>query len=901
MNSSHAADVTKWKRINALLLEALCLPQDQRQQWLETVLPEHSDVMPQLRALLDRVSAETDDFMKRPVATVWAQALGENTVADGADQQIGPYRLLRELGIGGMATVWLAVRADGVPQRQVAVKLPLSRWAPGVADRLKQERDTLAALEHPNIARLYDAGTTAGGRPYLAMEFVDGQPIDIFAHEQKLSVQARLELFQQVLRAVAYAHGRLIVHRDLKPSNILVTRQGSVRLLDFGAAKLLCDEGPQDSALTREVGRALSPDYAAPEQILGGAITVASDVYSLGVVLFELLTGQRPYSLRRQTMATLESAIIAANAPLASSIVSEDRRLCRELRGDLDNIIAKALKKLPTERYGTVAELAADLRCWLNYEPVSARRDSVVYRARKFVRRNRVGVAAGLLVFAALALAAVVTTAEMFDARKQRDEARLQAKRAEAEARFTNLVMEQSGPGGRPLTREEILDRSVELLDQQYGNDPRFIANALIPISGRYMDRGNTAKEMAVLEKAESIARRISDPVLLIDVQCNTVETELSMGRLDRAEQRMSEARVLLAHTPETPLRTRIVCVHAEATLADARGDRVAAVERIETAIAMQEREDRTSSTYRYLLSHAQGLYLHAGRPQEAYATVEKTLSLLKMTDANDNEAASGAFHNQSVALSQMGEIRAALSRERESLSLTSAKEDEAVSPVVATVMGRLSTRLNLVSEGEAWAERAVATARADGNVSALIFALAALAEASAYADHISQAGDVAQDAARLLTPTGDPRERMAADRALTLVALKRMDLRVAEVAAASLLGDLGYPDRQKVRTAQSADVQLLLAGRVALAAGRAGDAAQLTADALEIANSLARNPQQSATVGEARLLLARALLATGDTGGARAAIQGAASALRAGLTPEHPLALEAAALEAKL
>ncbi len=901
MISSQAADVPKWRRINALLLEALGLPQDQRQRWLESISTEHSDVIPQLRALLERVTAETDDFMKRPVSAVWAQALGDSTDADMADQLVGPYRLLRELGIGGMATVWLAVRADGVPQRQVAVKLPLSRWARGVGERLEQERDTLAALEHPNIARLYDAGTTAGGRPYLAMEFVDGQPIDRFAKEQALSVRARVELFQQVLHAVAYAHGRLIVHRDLKPSNILVTRQGSVRLLDFGAAKLLCDEGPKDSALTREVGRALSPDYAAPEQILGAAITVASDVYSLGVVLFELLTGERPYVLKRHTMAALEEAIIAADPPPASAIVSDDRRRCRELRGDLDNIVAKALKKEPLERYGTVAELAADLRCWLDHAPISARPDSVVYRARKFVRRNRVGVAASVLVFASLAVAAGVTTSEMFDARRQRDEARLQAKHAEAQERFTNLVMEQSGPGGRPLTREEMLDRSVELLDQQYGNDPRFIANALIPISGRYMDRGNTAKELAVLEKAESIARRLSDPVLLIDVQCNTVETELAMGRLDRAEQRMDEARALLARTPQTPLSKRIVCVHAEATLADARGDRGTAVERIETAIAMQEREDRTSATYRYLLSHAQGLYIHAGRPQDANATVEKTLSLLKMTDANDNEAMSGALHNQSVALSQMGELRAALSRERESLALTSGNEEGSVSPVVATVLGRLSTRLNLVAEGEAWTERAVASARADGNVSALIFALAALAEARAYAGHLDLAGQAAQDAARLVTPTSDPRERMAAERALTLVALKRVDLQAAEVAAESLLRDVGYPDRQKVRGSQSADMQLLLAARVALEAGRPGDAAQLTAEALEIATSLARDPQQSATVGEARLLRARALSATGDPDGARAAIRGAASALSAGLTPEHPLALEAAALEANL
>lgn len=902
---SSVADLPRWQRLNALLQEALVQPQEQRQAWLDRVGPEHQDLLPLLSALLSRGAAETNGFMSRPVTGVWAQALGA-VAADPAGerpgQDIGPYRLLRELGMGGMGTVWLAERTDDGPQRQVAVKLPLHGWARGVAERLEQERDTLAALEHPNIARLYDAGVTATGRPYLTMEFVDGLPIDAFAAEHNLSVRARLELILQVARAVAYAHGRLIVHRDLKPSNILVTRQGDVSLLDFGAAKLLRDDGPQDSALTREAGRALSPDYASPEQIRGEAITVASDVYSLGVVVFELLTGQRPYRLQRHSTAALEAAIAEAEIPLPSSIVTDDRKLCREIRGDLDNIVAKALKKAPQERYNTVSAFADDLRRWLDYEPVSARPDSVPYRVGKFVRRNRVAVAASAFVFIALTLAATVTTVEMFEARKQRDEARAQEKRAEAEERFANMVMEQSGPGGRPLTREEMIDRSVELLDQQYTNDPRFIAAALIPISGRYMDLGNTTKELAVLQKAESIARRLADPMLLINVQCNTVETEVAKGRLDRAEQRMSEARALLARTPQTPLNQRIDCVHADATLADARGENATAVRRIETAIALQERGDRTDRTYRALLSHSQALYLHAGRPKDAYAAVERTLVLLKATDARNGEAFSGAMHNQSVALSQMGEVQAAFAREREAVTLITGDDlNHPVDAVIATVFGRLFTRLDRPAEGEVWEERAVAAARAGGNVGAQIFALAALAEAQAGAGHTALASGSADEAARLLSSTGAPRERAAVERARAVVALKQNDLAGARVAAASLIDAIGYPDPARVRTAQAADTQLLLAARIALEAGQVRYAAKLTADALQIASGLARDPGQSATVGEARLLLARALYAQGDSTGARRALHGAVPALAAGLAADHPLTLEAAALEASL
>jgi serine/threonine-protein kinase len=901
MTSPFLADLPRWRRINTLLKEALALPRDQHEQWLDGVR-EQADVAPLLRALLARQAVETDAFMGRSVAAVWAQAVGPSAAGEAPGQHIGPYQLLRELGKGGMGTVWLAQRADGVPQRQVAVKLPLSGWARGVAEGLEQERDTLAALEHPNIARLYDAGVTAAGRPYLAMEYVDGLPIDIFAAEHRLTVRARLALFRQVAGAVAYAHGRLIVHRDLKPTNILVTPDGDVRLLDFGAAKLLRDHEPQDSALTQETGRALSPDYASPEQIHGESITVATDVYSLGVVLFELLTGRRPYSLQRHSTAALEAAIVEAEVPLPSSVVAHDRKLRRELRGDLDNIVAKALKKSPQERYGTIGVFADDVQRWLDHEPVSARRDSITYRLGKFVRRNRVAVAAGTLVFAALTVAATVTTSEMFEARKQRDEARVQAKHAQAEERFANMVMEQFGPGGRPLTREEMLDRSVQILDQQYGNDPRFVAEALIPISDRYMELGNTDKELAVLQRAESIARRLADAVLLIDIQCNMVETELDKGRIDRAQQHMNEARTLLANTRNVQLKPRIDCIHAEATLADARGDRATAVERIETAIALQERADRTDRTYRDLLSHAQVLYLYAGRPKDAFAVIEKTLRVLEATDAKNGEALSGAIHNQSLALIQMGEVRAALARERDAVAITTGNDaDRPVAALMAQMLGRLYTRMNRAAEGEAWAERALTAARAGGNVGAQVVALAALAEAHAEAGHIEQASASADHAARLLNPSSNPRERTAATRARALVALKRNDIDGADIAAAALLDAIGYPDMEKVRTAQSADMQLLLAARVALKGGQSHYAERLAADALELASGLARDPQGSAAVGEARLLLARALHAQGETESARTSIRGAARALGAGLSSDHPLTIEATGLEARL
>jgi eukaryotic-like serine/threonine-protein kinase len=897
------ADVPRWRRLNTLLREALELSQDQREAWLSRRPPGEKDLLPLLRTLLARDAAvETDHFMRRSADSVWTQALvGTDSTTSRA--LVGPYRLIREIGTGGMGTVWLAERADGTLQRLVALKLPLYGWAPGVAERLQQERDALASLEHPHIARLYDAGTTPeGGRPYLAMEFIDGSPIDAYARDHGLSVRERVQLVLQVSSAVAYAHGRLIVHRDLKPSNILVTGDGSVHLLDFGAAKLLDADNAQNSQLTRETGRALSPDYASPEQIRGAAITVASDVYSLGVVLFELLTGARPYALSRHSTAALEAAILGTEIPLPSATISDNRRLSRELRGDLDNIVAKALKKSPDERYGTIRDFSDDLQRWLRDEPVSARPDGVIYRLAKFTRRNRFLVVGGLLVLVALASAAVVTGINMLEARTQRDEARLQAKRAQAQERFANLVMEQTGPGGRPLTREEMIDRSVQLLEEQYRNDPRFVANALISISGRYMDLGNTAKELASLQKAEAIARRLADSLLLINVQCSAVDTEITGGRLDRGRARLAEARTLLGGLVTVPISQRIDCMHAEATLADAQGDSAAAIAQIQKAIALQEQMDRTDLTYRSLLSHAQSFYLRAGRPQDAYAVIEKTITSLKETDAQNTEALSGSIHNAAVALSQMGEVSEALKQEREALRLTVGDDpSRSVNPVVANVLGRLLTRMNQPSEGASWSNRSLTDARADGNVSAQIYALAALAEALAINGQVERAMAAAQAAADQVGDSSEPRLRTVVDRARTCVALAGSDLAGAQAAAASLLNDVGYPDPTKVHRAPSGDLQLMLAARVALRVQRARDAVELSTEALDLATHMARDPQRSATVGEARVLLARAREAQGDRPGARAAIQGAHDALSSGLAADHPLTREAAAIEARL
>ena len=377
--------------------------------WLEA-LAESESVKSKLRRLLadadGALDIETADYLSAPPQLTLN--LGPDAMPDEHSSGvahvgllIGPYRLIHELGVGGMGSVWLAARADGGLKREVALKLPRVSWSQGLAERMRRERDILASLNHPNIAQIYDAGLDAQVRPYLALEYVEGEPIDVYCKQRALGVNERLHLLLQVARAVAHAHARLVVHRDLKPANILVTAEGQVRLLDFGIAKLMGGELTQETQLTQLAGRALTLDYASPEQIRGDAIGTATDVYSLGVVAYELLAEAKPYQLKRQSAAALEAAIANVDVRLAS-VATANANSGRLLKGDLDAILNKALKKDVTERYPTVDSFAQDVERHLAHLPVQALPDALGYRARKFIHRNKLASAAATAVSVSL-------------------------------------------------------------------------------------------------------------------------------------------------------------------------------------------------------------------------------------------------------------------------------------------------------------------------------------------------------------------------------------------------------------------------------------------------------------------------------------------------------------------
>jgi serine/threonine-protein kinase len=468
--------------LSSLLDQALELPAEQRQAWLDALAPEHRCHTAVLRKMLDRASSGAAD----PLLQALPKLQQDESVARAGDG-VGAYRLVREIGKGGMGSVWLAERADGAFTRQVAIKLPRLAWGAGLAARMAREREIGMLLEHPNIARLYDAGVDVRGRPFLALEYVDGEPIDAWCHSRTLGVRERLQLFLQVARALAYAHGRRVVHRDLKPSNVLVTPDGQARLLDFGVAKLLTEAAPAADRLTRAQERVMTLQYASPEQVAGDDIGVPSDIYSLGVLLFELLTGTLPIQPRRPSPAAIEDAILQGVAPLASSRAA-DPATKRALRGDVDAILAKAMQREPARRYASAEAFAADVERHLQGRTIAARPDSAAYRLSRTLRRH------GLGLSAAAALLAVLVgggAAVMLQAQR----AAHHAERARLATAFAADMFRTSAHAPTPrdaLSGNPLLDRGARLIVAHFPDQPDMQAELFGVVGRIYADLGAT-------------------------------------------------------------------------------------------------------------------------------------------------------------------------------------------------------------------------------------------------------------------------------------------------------------------------------------------------------------------------------------------------------------------------
>ncbi|MEQ9568607.1 MAG: serine/threonine-protein kinase, partial [Longimicrobiales bacterium] len=495
----------RWAALKTLFERALELDGSERDAFLDDLASNDPGLHADLQRLL------TADAEERQVVDADPGLLRDAADDDpGPDprvgSRIGPWQVEDRIGEGGMGVVYRAERADGAFEQSVALKvLRRGMDTEGILARFRSERQILAGLEHPNIARLVDGGMTDDGLPWFTLEYVRGEHLTEYCDAHRLPVDARLDLFETVCAAVQYAQERLVVHRDLKPSNVLVSDDGTVKLLDFGIARVLSDGG---SGQTTVVGapRALTLAYAAPEQIDGGAITTATDVYALGTMLYELLTGFRPRDFAEGGDPKRPSDLpTRTQHTLAAARGAEPERLRRRLRGDLDTICMKALQDDPARRYATAGELLDDLRRHRTGRPVQARPDTFAYRASRFVRRNRAAVA-GTGVAALLVLATAATYTVRLAA--ERDRARLAATEAQEVTAFLEGLFEVSDPSesmGRSLTAAEVLETGRRRLDLELRDQPRIRAALLATVGRVYTNLGLWSEARPLLDEALDI------------------------------------------------------------------------------------------------------------------------------------------------------------------------------------------------------------------------------------------------------------------------------------------------------------------------------------------------------------------------------------------------------------
>jgi eukaryotic-like serine/threonine-protein kinase len=530
-------------RAEALFEQALELDPTSRARWLDERVRQEEDpaVVEQVRRLLE-AHRKGSPLLDRGVGRV------ELPPAERASppRPIGPYRLLGEIGRGGMSVVYRAERADGQFRSRVAIKfLRGDLDAEELHARLAAERQILAALDHPNIARLLDGGVTDEGRPYLVMEYVDGVPIQEYVTTAGLDVESRLRLFLDVARAVQHAHGRLVIHRDLKPSNILVTPDGRVRLLDFGIAKVLDVRGVglarSDAPRTRTGHRLFTPEYASPEQIRGEPAATSNDVWALGVLLFELLVGARPFDLDDCTPGEGERRILEAEPPRPSQVAGTPI-LRRRLQGDLDRIVAMALRKDPARRYLSVEQLADDVVHHLEGRPVRAQPDTFGYRLGKFLRRHRVESAAAAVVIVAVVGGVAAALWQAGEARRERDRAAQEALRSEAVAAYLLDLFQAADPWEVPadrLSARELLSRGTRRLEELPA-DPLLRARLLLAIGQTWLQLGDARSASPLLEEALELRR-----AALGEDHPETGEARLALGELLRREGRLPQAEAL--------------------------------------------------------------------------------------------------------------------------------------------------------------------------------------------------------------------------------------------------------------------------------------------------------------------------------------------------------------------
>jgi len=633
----------EWQNIEAAFHHAISLAGDEREAFLADFEARNPALGDRLRALVE-ADRNSDVNLEAPIES-GVKAMAQSSVDPWLGRQIAAWRITRRIATGGMGAVFAAERCDGQFEQSVAIKLMNAQLlSPDAIARFKAERQILADLNHPYIAKLHDGGTTEDGVPYLVMEYVDGLPIDRHCDQRNMTLEARLALFVKVCDAVDYAHRQLTVHRDLKPSNIIVDANGDPKLLDFGIAKLLDEHALNMTiAVTRDGARAMTPEYASPEQVRGQPVSVATDVYSLGVLLYRLMTGQSPYGASVTTPLEYERAIIEQDPKRPSTIFSgtghsvagdtrglTDKQLRNRLSGDLDNIALKTLQKEPERRYLSVSALAADVGRYLRHEPVEARGNAWAYIAKKFVVRNARGVALTIVIVGGIAALVTFYTLRLAD---ERDRANLSAAEAHEVAGFLTDMFESASPHvaqGEPVTAVDLLEQGREKIDA-LDEQPELQAELYRIMGSSYTALGYTGESIPMLEKALALkqSNRPDDRLGIAETMHNLSEAHRQHGQRAEAEALMRRSlEILVAELGDQDERVARTKARLGVILFDVRrideGYRLLQ-EALDTKIALGTGDDVMAIDIRANMANSLD---NQGHYDEALALHEETIAL---------------------------------------------------------------------------------------------------------------------------------------------------------------------------------------------------------------------------------------------------------------------------------
>jgi serine/threonine-protein kinase len=761
----------------------------------------------------------------------------------------------------------------------------------------------LGKLAHPLIAELIDAGLTSTGEPFLVLEYVEGRPIDAYCDEHKLSVNARIRLFLDVLSAVAHAHGNLIVHRDVKPSNVLVRNDAQVKLLDFGIAKVLANEtGDGSATLTLESGAALTPRFAAPEQVSAGAITTATDIYALGVLLYLLLTGNHPAGAGSHSAAQLMRILLDEEPRRASESTASDsaaaaanrattpEKLRRQLRGDLDRIIAKAMKKSPSERYPSALAFADDLQRYLEHKPVLARPDSFGYRTAKFVRRNRVGVAVAMTALVATMAGLTGFVIQDRRVRAERDFAFRQLVRTEQHDDFLDFLLADAAPSGKPFTVTDLLSRARNMVEKEKPSLEQIELMDWIGVD--YAAQGQYAQARPILERAYQLSTQFTDPAARASAAC-MLGWELARDEdLARGDALILEGLRELPNEPEYAL-DRVTCLRFGSRVSREKGESGEAVRRMEMAQQVLRASPFDVGTFEVTNSlDLASAYREAGRDRESLAAFQRAGNLLSSLGRDETQMAGTFYNNWALELDYIGRPLEAEKTLRHAIDIARDNStEEAVPPSTLTNYARVLRELDRLPQAADYAERGYNKAVKRGDE--LLISQSLLERARIYrAQHDlplaeSMLAQVEPRMRKALPPGHYAFASISSERGL--IAMEKGDL-----ASALQLTDGAISAIQaSVKSGHGGGVSLpnLYIDRSAidLALGNAGEAEADAGHALAALHAQDSPSDDSSKLGRAYLAEARALAAQGKSIETRTTASHALANLQGSVGPDHP------------